>query len=366
MEATKGLSEIKVELQTDQDDDRPIFIAGAFNQWATAHPDYQMERQGPGQYRYTFRLPAESHFPIEYKYVRGDWSDVELDQSGAQTPNRLLYPGQESVMDKVPRWARGGHHHKTEFLPKIEVISESFVIPQLIKTRRVAALLPHNYHQTDRRYPVLYLQDGQNLFDEHAPFGNWGVDKRLAEMAERGTGDIIVISIDHAEKERISEFTPSQQTRLGVGDGKKYAQFLTETLKPYVDKHFRTLPDRAHTGIGGSSMGGLISIYAGLLYPEVYGNLMIFSPSLWVIPQMQFQTMNFNNIRGSKIYLYAGEGESKTMIPLVKRFKEALEKHLQHPADVVFHLTFDPNGIHNEARWGQEFTPAVEWLFFQE
>lgn len=94
--------------------------------------------------------------------------------------------------------------------------------------------------------------------------------------------DIIIVSIDHAEDERIAEFTPSYRTRLGVGDGKKYARFLADTLKPHVDQHFRTLPDRVHTGIGGSSMGGLITIYAGLMYPEVYGKLMVFSPSLWV------------------------------------------------------------------------------------
>ena len=111
--------------------------------------------------------------------------------------------------------------YNPDFLPNKVVISESFEIPQLIKTRRITALLPYDYNSSDRRYPVLYLQDGQNLFDDYAPFGNWGIDKKLAHLAGQGKGDIIIVAIDHAEEERIAEFTPSYNTRLGKGRGKE-------------------------------------------------------------------------------------------------------------------------------------------------
>lgn len=250
-----------------------------------------------------------------------------------------------------------------ELLPIIKVISEHFEIPQLIKTRRISALLPHDYDQTDKRYPVLYLQDGQNLFDEYAPFGNWGVDKQLARLAARGMGDFIVIAIDHAGDKRIEEYTPSYDTKLGIGDGKKYVRFLSDTLKPYIDKHFRTLPDREFTGIGGSSMGALISIYAGLMYPEVYSKLMIFSPALWVSPNIHFHFMNFGHSQDVRAYLYAGGEESETMVPNVQRFQEAF-KAKATAANFDINLSIDPNGKHNEAYWGREFPLAVEWLYF--
>ena len=250
-------------------------------------------------------------------------------------------------------------------LPHIQVISEQFEIPQLVKTRRITALLPHNYHETERRYPVLYLQDGQNLFDDFAPFGNWGVDRKLALMAEKGMSDIIVIAIDHAEEERVAEFTPSHQTKIGVGDGKKYTRFLADTLKPYVDQHFRTLTDREHTGIGGSSMGALVSIYAGLMYPEVYGRLMIFSPSLWVSPNIPDFGIPFHDPLAARIYIYAGGKESDTMIPNITRYKNALERKGMDMSKFEFHISIDPEGIHNEVHWGREFPKAIEWLFFR-
>ncbi|MEL7160823.1 MAG: alpha/beta hydrolase-fold protein, partial [Bacteroidota bacterium] len=224
-------------------------------------------------------------------------------------------------------------------------------------------LLPHDYYETDKRYPVLYLQDGQNLFDENAPYGSWGVDKQLAAMAARGAGDLIVVAIDHAEDKRISEFTPSFRTTLGRGEGREYLGFLAKTLKPYVDEHFRTKPEPEHTGIGGSSLGGLISIYAGLMYPQVYDKLMVFSPSLWVTPKIPFHLMTLSHEFNGRIYLYGGEAESATMVPNMLRFEKELKRQTTG-SRVEFRTEVDPDGQHNEARWGQEFPRAVGWLFF--
>ena len=95
---------------------------------------------------------------------------------------------------------------RKELLPIVRVIEEKFEIPQLGKKRRITALLPHDYNESEKAYPVLYLQDGQNLFDDNAPFGNWAIDRALALMAEKDMGDIIVIAIDHGEKDRIKEY----------------------------------------------------------------------------------------------------------------------------------------------------------------
>ena len=359
----KGSESLSIQLATTDDRSEPVYIAGNFNGWKTGDEQYRMEQEGPGLFSFIFKnkhlLPGQ----LEYKYHRGSWEAAELDEHGNPAANRRLETrAVEEVSDHVPRWRKNGLAYDPALLPQIQVISEQFEIPQLIKTRRIAALLPYDYQKSSKRYPVLYLQDGQNLFDDYAPFGNWGVDKKLAVMSERGIGDVIIISIDHAEKDRIDEFTPSHRTKLGYGDGKKYVRFLADTLKSYVDKNFRTLPEREHTGIGGSSMGGLISIYAGLMYPEVYGKLMIFSPSLWVMPNIHFHFLNFNDSQDMEIYLYGGEEESVNMVPNIRRFQKAFED--SGNGHVKFNLSVDPKGQHNEARWGEEFPRAVEWLFF--
>lgn len=351
-------------LRTSTADTRPVFVAGTFNGWNANNPDYQLQpTDRPGEYRIELDLPDDTTY-VEYKYTRGGWESVELNYSGQNTINRGKRTDQVwRHVDRVERWAGTGIFYRQELLPRIEVISEAFEIPQLIRTRRIAALLPHNYYETDKRYPVLYLQDGQNLFDDYAPYGSWGVDKRLAMLSEVGMGDIIIISIDHAESDRMGEFTPSFRTKLGRGDGKKYVRFLADTLKPYIDDHFRTLQGPGNTGIGGSSLGGLISIYAGMMYPEVYDKLMIFSPSLWVTPDIPFHLVDLTNEFNGRIYLYGGAAESATMVPNLERFQQQLSEQ-QGASTVEFRLEIDPLGQHNEARWGQEFPKAIEWLFF--
>jgi predicted alpha/beta superfamily hydrolase len=253
----------------------------------------------------------------------------------------------------------------TQLLPKIEVISDRVKAPPVGRERRIAVLLPHDYDQSDKHYPVLYLQDGQNLLEYRSPFGNWHVDHRLSEMAEYGRGDIIVVAIDHADKDRIREFSPPEVTKFGPSLGREYANFMAKTLKPFVDKNFRTLRDRQNTGVGGSSMGGLISIYAGFIYPEVFGKLMIFSPSLWLTPKIYFHAINFFNPFQTKIYLYGGGREGANMVPNIQRLKSVLQRKGLDGSKIEFNVSIDPEGEHNESHWGREFPRAVEWLFFE-
>lgn len=348
----------------DSDDDRPIYVAGTFNNWTTGQEAYRLQPSSiDGQYEITLDL-SDGPAKVEYKYNRGGWESVELGRYGESALNHIRYVAADwSVPDRVTNWASSGLHYREELLPQIVILNEAFEIPDLIRTRRVAALLPHDYYKTDKHYPVLYLQDGQNLYEDFAAYGSWGVDKQLASMAGRGMGDIIVIAIDHADDKRISEFTPTFKNRLGRGEGREYIRFLAETLKPYIDDKFRTRPEAEHTGIGGSSLGGLISIYAGIIYPQVYDRLLIFSPSLWVTPNIPFRVMKLTHKFRGRIYLYGGEAESKTMVPNMMRFKKELLRQTQG-SDVKFRVEVDPEGQHNEARWGKEFPKAVEWLFF--
>ncbi len=358
------LNRFTFELKTLSTDDRPIYITGNFNNWKTADPAFRMVQTGQSHYRLDIALPGKPPAVLTYKYVRGGWEDEELDAYGNAKDNRIADLRSGHVSDFVPHWRREGLDYNPQFLPDIRILDENFEIPQLIKTRRISVLLPYNYEQTRLNYPVLYLQDGQNLLDSHAPFGSWRVDQKLAFMAEKGLSDIIIVSIDHAEDERIAEFTPSHPTKLGIGDGKKYTRFLADTLKPYIDRHFRTLPDREHTGIGGSSMGGLISIYAGLMYPEVYSKLLVFSPSLWVDPQLHDHAPAFLPPDDKiQMYLYGGGRESADLVKDMEGFIENIKSQGMH-ANITFQLSIEPKGKHNEYCWGEEFPKAVEWLFF--
>lgn len=358
------MAEFCFELITHIADNRPVYITGNFNQWHPKDGRFQMKRLSDERYIFCFPEGFQLPHPIEYKYTKGGWGFVELDADGNTTPNRIVTQLSGKQQDTVVNWRRNKPEFDPTFLPEIYTISEAFEMPQLKRSRRVVALLPHNYHQTDRRYPVLYMHDAQNLFDENAPYGNWAIDRRLAQLAARQQGDVIVIAIDHGNEERIREFSPYTTPKWGRGEGRRYINFLVETLKPYVDANFRTLPDRQHTGIGGSSMGGLISIYAGLMHPETFGRLMIFSPSLWISPKIYFDAIEFFNPSETRIYLYGGEKESTTMVPNINRFKETLEKRGMDYGQIQFKISINPRGRHNEVVWGEEFPKAVEWLFY--
>lgn len=356
-------SMLTLELFTPDDDVRPVFIAGNFNDWATHDERYRMEKVRLGHYRFHFGKPLQLGEALEYKYIKGGWESEELGADGFPPTNRRMEVPRGKVNDVVPRWKQHSQGYDPKYYPDIQIVAQRFNVPQLRRRRRISVLLPWNYNSSGKHYPVLYLQDGQNLFEDSAPFGTWGVDKQLAAMAGQGKGDFILVAIDHGGKERIREFSPYDTPKWGEGMGQDYARFLAETLKPYIDKNFRTLADREFTGIGGSSMGGLISIYAGLMFPQIFSKFMIFSPSLWVSPHIFQEPVALSKLPETKIYLYAGGKEGANMVSNVKKFKDSVEKRGMMPGALQFRLEIDPHGRHNESRWGEEFPKAVEWLF---
>lgn len=250
--------------------------------------------------------------------------------------------------------------------PVIELISDAFVIPQLNLKRRIWALLPHDYYQTDKHYPVLYLQDAQNLFDEEAPYGNWAIDKQMAKLSIRDMGDLIIIAVEHGGKERIREYSPYFHRKFGKGKGRKYASFIIDTLKPYVDSHFRTMKEREHNGIGGSSMGGLISAYIGLVHAEHFSKMMIFSPSFWYSDEIYFDAFNYAYTHPSRIYLYGGEQESEYMSRHIHKFRDAVLQENENGLYNQYKVVINPNGHHTESDWRDAFPDAVEWLYFKK
>ncbi len=353
----------KLILLTPEDDERPVYISGNFNDWVTQDFRFSMRKVSEGKYEFVFPEGKEFEKELIYKFTKGDWSEVEIDRYGNKTPNRHWDDEKPQRIEKVAKWRKNWLPYRPSQLPKTHLISEEFEIPQLNKTRKIWALLPHDYDTATESYPVLYLQDAQNLFNENAEFGNWQIDKKLAVMSDYGIGKIIIIAVEHAESERIQEYNVGR-TLLGTGNGKQYIRFLTDTLKPFVDKTFRTKPEREFTGIGGSSMGGLVSVFSGLIYPEVFGKLMVFSPSLWVIPKIRLGFLDFFEPLETRLYLYAGGNESDTMVAHVTKLRKRLLKRESLKGKMKVRLSINKEGRHNETYWSDEFPKAIEWLFF--
>ena len=351
-------------ITSDEDDERPVYITGNFNKWNPRDLAFELKPLGKNTYSIDI---SEEDLPetIEYKYTRGGWENVEIDRFGNITPNRRAQKSETETKDQVERWRVNWGPFKKEFYPIVEIISDKFFIPQLNKTRKIWALLPYNYNKTDKTYPVLYLQDAQNLFNEGSAFGNWEIDQKMSILAEYGRGDVIIIAIENGSEDRIKEYVLDHNSITENAEGKKYLRFLADTLKPYVDSVYRTKPEREFTGIGGSSLGGLISIYSGFLYPEVYSKLMIFSPSLWINPENNFPQMNFKNPYDIKVYMYGGEMEGSQMTERIGLFEKTMEGwEDSHSLQFEFKVSINPDGKHQEFFWSQEFPRAVEWLFY--
>jgi len=355
---------MRFELYTEANDERAIFITGNFNNWNPKDYRFQLKQSGARNY-YIEIDPQVLPDHIEYKFAKGGWESVELDSHGNITPNRKASKYTGKTADKVENWRFNWGPFKKEFFPIAEIISEEFYIPQLERSRKVWALLPYDYYISDRSYPVLYLQDAQNLFNEGSGYGNWEIDKKLSILAEYGRGDIIIIAIEHGSEERVKEYIFDNDHVANGSEGKKYIRFITDTLKPFVDQNYRTKRDRENTGIGGSSLGALISIYSGFLYPEVYSKLLIFSPSLWVEPNNNFPMMNFRTPFSTKIYLYGGEQEGSKMVKRIQVFEQYLKRwEKKNLFDFEFRTSINPEGTHSEFYWSQEFPRAIEWLFY--
>ena len=245
----------------------------------------------------------------------------------------------------------------------MHVLSTPFVIPGLGRERTVRIYLPPGYERGAQRYPVLYMHDGQNLFDEATAYvgKEWGVDETLNTLAKSRGLRIIVVGIDNGGGDRIRELNAWDNPQYGRGEGEQYMAFVADVLKPWVDRHYRTRPDRRHTAIMGSSMGGLISSYAISRYPAVFGAAGIFSPAYWLAPQVFADTAAHPPPRTTRVYFYAGGSENDTMVPDLKRMVAVLRRAGLPPRNLAVEI--DPVGRHDEDAWRAEFARAVVWLF---
>jgi glycogen operon protein len=237
-----------------------------------------------------------------------------------------------------------------------------FASPELDNRRDIFVYLPPSYDQGAARYPVIYMQDGQNLFDAAASFTGveWRVDETMQALAEGGV-EAIVVGITNLGERRVDEYSPFVDPRHGGGRGDAYLAFIAETLKPHIDRAFRTRPEPEHTLIAGSSLGGLISLYALVARPETFGAAAALSPALWFADGAIFERVKKAARLTGRLYLDIGTAEGKKAVANVRRMA-TLAKKKGLAADTGLRYYEDAGGEHSEAAWGERFAGAVGWL----
>ncbi|MEZ4983949.1 MAG: alpha/beta hydrolase-fold protein [Saprospiraceae bacterium] len=336
-----------------------LYVAGSFNGWSAGDPGYAMESD---QGVYTISLDVAPG-TYEFKFTRGSWATVEGSAAGGFRPNRVVtYGGGSQTVDcTIDGWEGGGGTSSTA-AANVEVLSDNFFMPQLNRNRKIWVYLPPDYYTTTRSYPVLYMHDGQNLFDDALSFsGEWGVDETLNALFEDGDNGAIVVGIENGGADRIAEYTPWPNPTYGGGEGAAYTDFLVQTLKPYVDANYRTLADRDHTGIMGSSLGGLISLYAAIRHQAVFGKAGVYSPSLWFTDDIYGFVSSTGKQAAMRIALLAGAQESASMIPDLQEMYQTLITAGFTPDELSLRTHAD--GQHSEWYWKREFGTDYQWLF---
>jgi len=245
--------------------------------------------------------------------------------------------------------------------PNVHVLAP-MTMPGLGRQRTVRIYLPPGYETSRKRYPVLYMHDGQNLFDASTAFaGEWQVDETLNALATSRGLELIVVGIDNGAERRVTELTAWSTEKYGKAEGREYVAFIVEVVKPYIDAHYRTKPGRADTAIMGSSLGGLISHYAIAEYPQVFGKAGIFSPAYWFAPPVFAYIAKHPLPQDAKVYFYAGGREDEHMVDDMRRAVALVRTGGVPERNIAVRVA--PEAQHNEAAWRAEFPRAVEWLF---
>jgi predicted alpha/beta superfamily hydrolase len=236
--------------------------------------------------------------------------------------------------------------------------------PELHNYRDVVVALPPSYAEGDREYPVVYMHDGQNLFDPATSYaGDWDLLATLRTMATEGH-EAVVVGIANTGRFRRYEYSPFRDPKHGGGDGDRYLAFVAETVRPLVEDTVRVRRGSAHTAMAGSSLGGLISLYALYRYPEVFGSVAALSPSVWFADGAMLDLVERSGPPWGRLYLDAGTAESEVLVDGVRQLHSLLEA-AGMPPERLWYIE-DEGAGHHESHWGRRFRGAWPFLLGAE
>lgn len=239
------------------------------------------------------------------------------------------------------------------------IITFKIDAPQLQTSKNIWLYLPIEYNNSQKKYPVIYMHDGQNLFDTKTAFSkSWLIEKKLDSIK----ANVIVVGIEHGGEKRIAELTPFVNEKYNSGKASAYQDFICNTLKPYIDTNYRTQTTAKHTYLMGSSLGGLHAFYFGFTQPDIFGKVGVFSPAFWINRKEIIKAIYDGKLVTNKYYFVCGDNEGdpdmikdfNTVIALLKNKKKIKKNNLTHK--IV------EGGKHNEEFWGNEFLKVYLWL----
>lgn len=342
-----------------------IYVSGNFNNWNPKDEQYRLKPFGGGRQGIVLKNLAPGNYA--FKFTRGSFDKVECLADGRDRGDRVLMVNTDiDTSFSIEGWKDDYPDKPKPYTasPQVSIIDTAFFMPQLNTKRRVWLYLPKNYYQSTQTYPVLYMQDGQNLFNEQTAFaGEWGIDECLDTLAQQLNKYCIVVGIDNGGDKRLNEYSPYTIAAGKVGKdsvkaaGVAYVDFIVHTLKPYIDNHYRTKKGPHYTYIAGSSMGAIISYFAAWQHPDVFGAAGIFSPSFWLYSPEQLQpkvSANFKPV----YYFYAGGKESTNMLNDMDTVINYLNVYPSH----TIRRSVYPPGMHQEKYWRNEFPIFYKWL----
>lgn len=348
----------KLRKYPDNHKNDTAFLAGNFNNWNPGNNAFRFLLTYENSFELILNLPA-GHYA--YKCTRGNWGKVECLANGKDVSDHSFQITADTTIEiNIEAWrddfAQVSKMHTAS--KQVHLMDTAFFIPQLNRTRRIWIYLPEGYEKTKKEYPVMYMHDGQNIFDEYtAGFGEWGVDECLDSLINAGKQACIVVGIDNGPK-RLNEYNPFAFRDFGEGEGDFYLDFITQTLKPFIDKKYRTLPSKENTIIAGSSMGGLISYYAMIKRPQVFGKAGIFSPAFWTGPAINALTDSLAAKVNGKFFFYMGRQEGETYVNDML----AIEELLGEKSGAMIYSVIDDEGMHNEKAWRKWFAEFYSWI----
>lgn len=371
----------------------PIHLASSHNGWSPSDPNQKLSPRSDGRWQIVMKKPSLDS-RLAFKFTRGNWDTVEVSSELKDIDNRMLpmvdassiAPGEQPVIEvTVLRWAderpRGdearasGPHRAIKVaggtVHRVQTVGGGVAI-----TRDLIIWLPPGYDDAAnaaREYPVLYMQDGQNLFDQ--PRGNppeWRVDETAIELIKDGRVEpFIIVGIPHAGTDRAAEYLPTAAIDDIAPRGDAYVSFVINEVMPRVERGFRVRKGSAHTAIGGSSLGGLISLYAALKRSDIFGKVIAESPSLRVrghdIWRQAFDGVKsgpdviFMAMGGKELGTGADVAEENTrLVGAMESFHAWLaERRIGKTVEVIV----DEEAGHNEAAWAARFPRALQTIF---
>jgi predicted alpha/beta superfamily hydrolase len=328
----------------------------------------------PGRYRLTLTLPddAAGGQPLAYKFriERGAGQDASEGWEPGRNHAVLLNGGEVLVARVFGAPASEVPASRTGTIERLGVVPSAHV-----SGRDVQVWLPPGYaQQPQQRYPVLYLHDGQNVFDAHAAGSEWQVD----EAAQRGVvagglRPFIVVAVASVDASRMDDYTPTATTlsaeRLGRtaperrgGGAPAYGRFLAEELKPLIDARYRTRTGPADTAVGGSSLGGLVSMWLALHRPETFGAALVVSPSVWWDDRFLLRDVAATSpAPRPRLWLDMGAQEGGQAVQFARELAQLLRRRGWSDADLRF--VEDAQGRHDEASWARRVPAMLDFLY---